>query len=245
MARVSVEGSEVVVRLSLREGAAVRRRGIRVPVSALRRVAVESSWWRVLRGAPGRGSWHPGRCVGFRRLPEGGADFVAVGADRPVLLLELGPDAALCRIAVSVAEAEEVRRTLLARMPREPAAGGADTADEAGEGAPRAGGGSPAVTRPALQHEGGVVDEHGRPPGVPSRTGTGAQPPADSERVRAAGEAGGGTVREAAAAGQGTAAAGTAGRGTGDDGHTTGGEESGEAGERGGLPPGVRPPSQP
>ncbi|WP_412075739.1 hypothetical protein ACLF6K_07680 [Streptomyces xanthophaeus] len=181
MPRLSVEGSEIVVRLSLRERMAVRRSGFRVPVSALRQVGVESSWWRVLRGAPGRGSWHPGRCVGFRRLPEGGADFVAVRADHPALLLELDPDAALRRIAVSVADVEGTRRALLAVMPgaKAPDAGPGEPPDEV----------PPAVPRPALQHEGGVADDHGRPPGSPSRTGTGsAEPPADPERVRAAGE---------------------------------------------------------
>ncbi|WP_327308614.1 hypothetical protein OG730_38315 [Streptomyces sp. NBC_01298] len=42
-----------------------------------------------------------------------------------------------------------------------------------------------------LPDEGAMVDEHGRPPGVPSRTGTGSgSPPSDPERVdRAAAEA--------------------------------------------------------
>ncbi|MFJ7265411.1 hypothetical protein ACIQV3_01865 [Streptomyces sp. NPDC099050] len=42
-----------------------------------------------------------------------------------------------------------------------------------------------------LPDEGAMVDEHGRPPGVPSRTGTGSgSPPSDQERVdRAAAEA--------------------------------------------------------
>ncbi|MBT2478879.1 hypothetical protein [Streptomyces sp. ISL-94] len=39
-----------------------------------------------------------------------------------------------------------------------------------------------------MQHEGGTADEHGRKPGIPSRTGTGAQPPADAERVDRANE---------------------------------------------------------
>ncbi|MCX4695349.1 hypothetical protein [Streptomyces sp. NBC_01408] len=186
MPRVSVEGSEVVVRLSFRERMAVRRSGFRVPVAALRQVGVESSWWRVLRGAPGRGSWHPGRCVGFRRLPEGGADFVAVRADRPALLLELDPGAPLRRLALSVADAEGTRRALLAVMPAAKAAG------DPGSGPPEPREvDPPAVHRPALQHEGGVADDHGRRPGTPSRTGTGsAEPPADPERVRAAGEGG-------------------------------------------------------
>ncbi|KPI20575.1 hypothetical protein OV450_0041 [Actinobacteria bacterium OV450] len=34
-----------------------------------------------------------------------------------------------------------------------------------------------------LPDRGAAVDEHGRAPGVPSRTGTGAGPPADPDRV--------------------------------------------------------------
>ncbi|MFJ4776002.1 hypothetical protein [Streptomyces sp. NPDC088762] len=48
--------------------------------------------------------------------------------------------------------------------------------------------GRPEVRRPRMQHEGGTADEHGRKPGAPSRTGTGAQPPADAERVDSANE---------------------------------------------------------
>lgn len=41
-----------------------------------------------------------------------------------------------------------------------------------------------------LPDEGATVDEHGRPPGVPSRTGPGAGPPADPARVERAGKEG-------------------------------------------------------
>ncbi|MFD9304828.1 hypothetical protein ACFWCB_19575 [Streptomyces sp. NPDC060048] len=46
----------------------------------------------------------------------------------------------------------------------------------------------PAERRVAeLPDMGAMVDEHGRPPGVPSRTGTGSTaPPADPERVERA-----------------------------------------------------------
>ncbi|MFE3582284.1 hypothetical protein [Streptomyces vinaceus] len=53
-----------------------------------------------------------------------------------------------------------------------------------------------------MQHEGGTADEHGRNPGSPSRTGTGAEPPADAERVR---RAGGGRTRVAHVRGRGGA----------------------------------------
>lgn len=40
------------------------------------------------------------------------------------------------------------------------------------------------ANRPALLTDmGAMVDEHGRPPGVASRTGTGGGPPADPDRV--------------------------------------------------------------
>ncbi|MFI6148626.1 hypothetical protein [Streptomyces sp. NPDC051109] len=120
MARVSVRGSDVVVRLGFREGLAARRREVRVPVSALRRVDVETSWWRVLRGQPGTGLWAPGRCIGVRHAL-GGDDFVAVRAGSVVLCMDLGPGAPFSRVAVSVAEPERTRRAVLAAMPEEPA----------------------------------------------------------------------------------------------------------------------------
>lgn len=66
--------------------------------------------------------------------------------------------------------------------PSDPVNGGDESRDRTAE------------PRPRLQNEGGTADDHGRRPGVPSRTGTGAvsgqghveQPPADGERVRRA-----------------------------------------------------------
>ncbi|MFJ6718334.1 hypothetical protein [Streptomyces sp. NPDC091259] len=182
MARLSVEGTEVVVRLSLRERLALRRRqDIRVPVAAVREVTVESSWWRALRGTPGRGLWRPGRCVGIRRSPEG-EDFVSVRADGSVLCLDLSGDVAFRRLAVTVPHPERTARTLRSRRPGDPPAHDAvrEAQGPAGQ----------APHRPPLQHEGGTADDHGRAPGAPSRTGTGSQPKADDERVRRANEGG-------------------------------------------------------
>ncbi|MFF1556417.1 hypothetical protein [Streptomyces sp. NPDC058279] len=183
MARLSVEGTDVVVRLSLRERLAVRRRrDIRVPVAAVRDVAVESSWWRVLRGVPTTGSWRPGRCVGVRRSPEGD-DFVSVRAKGPVLRLDLSGDAGFRRLALTLPDADATARELRSLRPANPPGGGAEEGN-GNEERP-----APPPHRPALQHEGGTVDDHGRAPGAPSRTGTGAQPKADDERVRRANEA--------------------------------------------------------
>ncbi|MBZ9598879.1 MULTISPECIES: hypothetical protein [Streptomyces] len=177
MAHVTVEGGEVVVRLGLREGLAARRRQVRVPVSALREVHVERSWWRVLRGRAGSGTWSPGRCSGVRDRPDG-KDFIAVKAQSTVLCLELAEGAPFRRVAVSVPDPERAERTVHEAMPQAPEPG-----PEPGAGA----GPREASRRPPLQHEGGTADDHGRQPGVPSRTGSGAgRPPLDAERVERA-----------------------------------------------------------
>ncbi|MGW2272907.1 hypothetical protein [Streptomyces yangpuensis] len=179
MAHVTVEGGEVVVRLGLREGLAARRRQVRVPVSALREVHVERSWWRVLRGRAGSGTWSPGRCSGVRNRPDG-EDFVAVKAESTVLCLELAEGAPFRRVAVSVPDPERAERTVHEAMPQDR---GPET--ETVPGPER--GPWDASHRPPLQHEGGTADDHGRQPGVPSRTGSGAgRPPLDAERVERA-----------------------------------------------------------
>ncbi|MFI8825097.1 hypothetical protein [Streptomyces sp. NPDC053431] len=119
MTRVAVEGTEIVVRLGLRETLAARRHTVRVPAAALRGVGVEASWWRVLRGAAGPGMWLPGRCVGTRHGPDG-TDFVAVRSDGPALYMDLAPDAPFRRVAVSVADPDETERALRAVMPGGP-----------------------------------------------------------------------------------------------------------------------------
>ncbi|MFE7042745.1 hypothetical protein ACFU9X_25875 [Streptomyces atratus] len=119
MARVVVEGTDIVVRLSWREKAAARHRDVRVPVSALRRLYVEPDWWRALRGGRGRGTWIPGRlCAGIRHLREG-QDFAWVRAGRPVLCVELRRGAPFSRLAISVPDAEEAMRALLPLVPRD------------------------------------------------------------------------------------------------------------------------------
>ncbi|WP_326665512.1 hypothetical protein [Streptomyces sp. NBC_00385] len=112
MARVLIEGTDIVVRLSWREKAAARRREVRVPLSALRHVYVEPDWWRALRGERESGTCVPGRlCAGIRRHREG-QDFTLVRSGGPVLCVELHRSAQLSRLAVSVPDAEETRRRL-------------------------------------------------------------------------------------------------------------------------------------
>ncbi|MFG2115485.1 hypothetical protein ACGFRB_23130 [Streptomyces sp. NPDC048718] len=117
MARMVVEGEEIVVRLGPGEIPAARRRTVRLPVSALRRVGVEPDWWRVLRGEAGPGRWLPGRCVGVRHGPSG-TDFTAVRSGGPVLWIELAPGAPFSRVAVSDPTPDTTARTLRGLLPR-------------------------------------------------------------------------------------------------------------------------------
>ncbi|MEU6880405.1 hypothetical protein [Streptomyces sp. NPDC046712] len=117
MARVALEGAEIVVRLSPRETLAARRRQVRVPLSALREVRVEPDWWRALRGLRGRGLWIPDRlCVGTRVLPDG-EDFAVIKPGDPVLCVELRRDAAFRRLAVSDPDPERAVRELRPFVP--------------------------------------------------------------------------------------------------------------------------------
>ncbi|MET9652662.1 hypothetical protein ABZZ44_20680 [Streptomyces sp. NPDC006460] len=117
MARVVVDGADLVVRLSLREKLAARRRRVRVPLTALRAVYVEPDWWRALRGRRGPGLWIPGRvCLGTRLLPDG-RDFAAVRAGTPVLCVELRRDAPYGRLAVSDPDPEQALDDLRPYVP--------------------------------------------------------------------------------------------------------------------------------
>lgn len=118
MARVVVEGTEIVVRLSWREKVAARHRDVRVPVSTLRQLYIEPDWWRALRGECDRGTCIPDRlCAGVRHLQEG-QDFTLVRVGSPVLCVELRQGAPFSRLAISVPDPDEGMRTLLPLAPR-------------------------------------------------------------------------------------------------------------------------------
>ncbi|WP_186785758.1 hypothetical protein [Streptomyces misionensis] len=120
MARMLVDGDDVVVRLALRERAAARRREVRVPLAAVRRVTVEADWWRALRGVPRRGVSVPGaRSTGTRRH-QAGVDFVVVRPGEPVVCVELRPPAPFRLLAVRAptpAAARAVARDLVRAAP--------------------------------------------------------------------------------------------------------------------------------
>ncbi|MGW4733432.1 hypothetical protein ACWEQC_30430 [Streptomyces shenzhenensis] len=131
MARLAVEGPDLVVRLSGPERLLIRRaRAVRVPLTAvrdaavepdwwraLRDAAVEPDWWRALRGLPRFGRWLPDRfCAGEWRHPEG-RDLVAVRERGPVVVVDLWPSSApYARLVVSAADPEGVVRAVRRAM---------------------------------------------------------------------------------------------------------------------------------
>ncbi|MBT2401997.1 hypothetical protein [Streptomyces sp. ISL-100] len=120
MARVVLEGSDIVVRLTWWEKLAARRREVRVPASALRQVRIEPDWWRAVRGVAGKGVWIPARrCVGIRHVGDTKEDFVAIRADGPVLCVELRRWAPFSRLAVSDPHPEVAIHKLQPLVPRD------------------------------------------------------------------------------------------------------------------------------
>ncbi|GGX35049.1 hypothetical protein [Streptomyces lomondensis] len=116
MARLVVDGEDVVIRLAPREALPTRRREVRVRSAHVRAVRVEPDWWRVLRGAPLGGRCRPGRwCVGERIHPLG-RDFVVVRAGVPVVVLDLWRPVPFTRLAVSVADAGQAAESVRGRL---------------------------------------------------------------------------------------------------------------------------------
>jgi hypothetical protein len=112
MARLVVEGEELVVRLTWLERLLTRRREVRVPLTDVQDVTVEADWWRALRGLRRTGRWLPDRfCVGVWRHPRG-RDFVAIREHGPVVLVDLRSSAPFARLAVSTADLEDIARAI-------------------------------------------------------------------------------------------------------------------------------------
>jgi len=114
MARLVVEGDDLIVDLSWWEKAAARRRDVRVPVAAIHQVRVERDWWRALRGVRGRGTWIPGvLSYGIRPHPLG-KDFTAVRvrAQRPVVCVDLWRPSPYTRLAVTDPDPDGTARAI-------------------------------------------------------------------------------------------------------------------------------------
>jgi hypothetical protein len=113
MAELTVDGDQVVVRLSGWERAAAFHGDVSVPLGAIQSVSLEPDPWHALRGirAPGTG-WPRVIAYGVRRRTGDRPDFVAVLRGRPTVRVELGAPSEFARLLVSVDDAETVVRQL-------------------------------------------------------------------------------------------------------------------------------------
>ncbi|WP_328929427.1 hypothetical protein OG429_35910 [Streptomyces sp. NBC_00190] len=117
MARLCVDGDDLVVRLAWWERPAARRGDVRVPLTSLTQVEVTPDWWRALRGVRAQGTLIPGAlCLGRWRHATG-EDFVAIRRTHPdVVLVELSPPSPFTRITVSGPHSDRVAATVREAM---------------------------------------------------------------------------------------------------------------------------------
>lgn len=117
MARLLVEGDDLVVRLSWWEKAAALHADVHVPLAAARRVRVERDWWRALRGVRRRGVSIPGALYAGTRRHRRETDFVAFRPGAPVVCVDLGPESPFRLLSVSVSAPEAAARWLRGLAP--------------------------------------------------------------------------------------------------------------------------------
>jgi hypothetical protein len=110
MARLLIQGDDLVLRLSWWERLAARQGELRLPLLQVARIAEEPSWWRALRGVPERAWRIPGALyLGVWRHPDG-RDFVALRPHDPVVVTDLWQGLPYVRLVVSTPAALEILR---------------------------------------------------------------------------------------------------------------------------------------
>ena len=106
MARLTVDGPDLVVGLSWLEKLGAAHRNIRIPLRAIRSAAVEPHPWDALRGIKLAGTGIPEVAVLGTRYSSGGRDFAALVGHRPAVRVELSDEAPYAQLLVSVSDAE-------------------------------------------------------------------------------------------------------------------------------------------
>lgn len=106
MARLIIDSSDLVVKLSWLEKLGAVHGNVRVPLRAVRSAMVEPRPWDLVRGFRLAGTGLRGVAVLGTRYFGGGRDFVAVTNGRPAVRVELSEDARYARLLVSVNDAE-------------------------------------------------------------------------------------------------------------------------------------------
>jgi hypothetical protein len=106
MATVTIDGPDLVVRLSPLGKLAAFHGNVRIPLTAVQAVDVEPHPWAALRGIRAPGTGIPGVIAYGTRRHAGGKDFAAVLGRRPAVRIELGDPSPFARLVVSVPHAE-------------------------------------------------------------------------------------------------------------------------------------------
>jgi hypothetical protein len=106
MARLIVEGPDLVVGLSSLEKLGALRGDVHVPLSTVRSAEIEQDPWAALRGIRAPGTGIPGViALGTRRFA-GGKDFTAVTGSRPAVRVDLSEESPFGRLVVTVTDPE-------------------------------------------------------------------------------------------------------------------------------------------
>lgn len=106
MAKLIVDGPDLVVRLSPLEKLGAFHRDVRVPLRAVRSAQAEPHPWQAVRGVRVAGTGLAGVVVLGTRYFKSGRDFVALVARRPAVRVELSDESPYEQLLVSVRDAE-------------------------------------------------------------------------------------------------------------------------------------------
>jgi hypothetical protein len=106
MARLIVDGPDLVVGLSWLEKLGALHRNVRVPLRTVRAAQAEPRPWYALRGVRMVGTGLPGVMYLGTRYYKGVWDFTAIEPGRPAIRVELSQEAPFGQLIVSVRDAD-------------------------------------------------------------------------------------------------------------------------------------------
>ena len=106
MARLIVDGADLVVGLSWLEKLGAVHGNVRVPLRAVRSAVAEPEPWTALRGMKLAGTGIPGVAALGTRYFDGSRDFTALVGRGPAIRVELTDEAPYAQLLVSVRDAE-------------------------------------------------------------------------------------------------------------------------------------------
>jgi hypothetical protein len=102
MAKLIVDGPDLVVQLSSLEKLGALRGDVRVPLSTVRSAEIEPHPWGAVRGIRAPGTGIPGViALGTRRYLHG-QDFTAIVGKKPAVRVDLSDESPFSRLVVSV-----------------------------------------------------------------------------------------------------------------------------------------------